>query len=202
LLAQLSNAGVRVLRYHAALTYQSPEEIAATIRSLLQGRLGEIARTQEWALSMQLPLAVWALLEDVQWSTTLPGVTVIAEHLASVNIPMSAVAEIHFDSVLRQMRGGLVVKICALHRRMMSGHEVQMESVLRRLSDAGSDQLLWGSDWPHVNSRAAGLAPAPFVEADAHAELAWLQSILPPATFSSMLYHTPGRIFCRAVTEK
>jgi predicted TIM-barrel fold metal-dependent hydrolase len=201
-LAQLNNAGVRVLRYHAALTHKEPQDIAATVKLLLSGRLGEILRAQKWALSMQLPLAVWALLEDVEWSMMLPGVTVIAEHLASINVPLSAEAEIHFESILRQMRGGLVVKICAMHRRMTPGHEVLMENLVRRLADAGGEQLLWGSDWPHVNSRAVGLAPAPFLEADAHAELAWLRSNLPPTTFSSMLYSTPERILCRAMAEK
>lgn len=194
-LLQLHRAGVRVLRGYAR-TSNNSTGTAEEMKRLLMGRMGEIARRYGWTPSFQLAPAVWTLLEDFPWKEELPGVPVIAEHLGSVNVPLNEESQHGLDSLLRLMsQGVLTVKINALHRRGFEGHENEMDDVISQLAEAAPGQLIWGSDWPHVNSSATGLEPADFLPVNETAELEWLQSFLPEKTYTDMVYRTPTRLF-------
>jgi predicted TIM-barrel fold metal-dependent hydrolase len=70
-----------------------------------------------------------------------------------------------------------------------------MEEVIKRLIEAGPKRLIWGSDWPHVNSTASGLEPRDFLPVNETAELEWLKGFMPKKVFSDMLYNTPSKLF-------
>lgn len=194
-LLRLHRAGVRVLRGYA----RTSNDIAATadeMTRLLKGRMGEIALKYGWILSFQMAPAVWTLLEDFPWKRELPGVPVIAEHLGSVDVPLDDESQCGLESLLRLMREDvLTVKINALHRRGLQGHESEMKKVVSQLADTAPEKLIWGSDWPHVNTAATGLQPSDPLPVNETAELSWLQSFLPSDTFDSMIYKTPTRLF-------
>ena len=81
------DSGVRVLRGYARLSNDS-QTTADEMERLLMGSMGDTARKYGWAVSFQLPPAVWTLLEDFPWEEKLVGISVIAEHLGSVNLPL------------------------------------------------------------------------------------------------------------------
>jgi predicted TIM-barrel fold metal-dependent hydrolase len=189
------NAGVRVLRGYARFA----NDTAATaneMKRLLEGGMGDIARRYGWIVSFQLSPAVWTMLEDFPWKEKLPGVPVIAEHLGSVNVPLNAESQRGLQSLLNLMEDDvLTVKLNALHRRGLRGNEDNMEEVIKRLIEAGPKRLIWGSDWPHVNSTASGLEPRDFLPVNETAELEWLKGFMPKKVFSDMLYNTPSKLF-------
>jgi predicted TIM-barrel fold metal-dependent hydrolase len=190
-----NDAGVRVLRGYARFTNDT-EATTNEMKRLLEGSMGEIARKYGWIVSFQLPPAVWTMLEDFSWKDKLPGIPVIAEHLGSVNVPLNEESRRGLQSLVKLMEDDvLTVKLNALHRRGLRGNEECMKQVIEQLIAAGPQRLIWGSDWPHVNSSASGLEPSKFLPVNETAELEWLKSFMPAKVFSDMLYATPTKLF-------
>jgi predicted TIM-barrel fold metal-dependent hydrolase len=189
------DAGVRVLRGYAR-TSNDTVATADEMQRLLEGSMGDVARKYGWVVSFQLAPAVWNLLEDFPFKEKLPGIPVIAEHLGSINVPLNADSQRGLQSLVKMMQDEvLTVKINALHRRGLRGNEAAMEEVIKQLIEAGPKRLIWGSDWPHVNSTATGLTPGDFLKVNETAELKWLESFVPTEVFSDMLYNTPTKLF-------
>lgn len=194
-LERLHTAGVRVLRGYAR-TSTDPAATADELRRLLKGSMGCIARKYGWIISFQMAPAVWTLLEDFPWHEELPGVPIIAEHLGSVNVPMDHGSRRGLETLLKLMREDvLTVKINALHRRGLEGHEAEMLGVISRLAETAPDRLIWGSDWPHVNTSAPVSETPEFLPVNATAELSWLHSFLPSQTYRDMVSRNPTRLF-------
>jgi predicted TIM-barrel fold metal-dependent hydrolase len=190
-----NDAGVRVLRGYARFANDT-EATTNEMKRLLEGSMGEIARKYGWIVSFQLPPAVWTMLEDFSWKDKLPGIPVIAEHLGSVNVPLNEESRRGLQSLVKLMEDDvLTVKLNALHRRGLRGNEECMKQVIEQLIAAGPQRLIWGSDWPHVNSSASGLEPSKFLPVNETAELEWLKSFMPAKVFSDMLYATPTKLF-------
>jgi predicted TIM-barrel fold metal-dependent hydrolase len=190
-----NEAGVRVLRGYARFANDT-EATADEMKRLLEGNMGDVARKYGWIVSFQLAPAVWTMLEDFPWKEKLPGIPIIAEHLGSINVPLNEESRRGLQSLVKLMEDDvLTVKINALHRRGLRGNEESMEKVIEQLIAAGPQRLIWGSDWPHVNSSASGLEPSRFLPVNETAELKWLQSFMPAEVFSDMLYATPTEVF-------
>jgi predicted TIM-barrel fold metal-dependent hydrolase len=190
----LHDTGIRVLRGYARLSNDS-QATADEMSRLLLGSMGDIARKYGWTISFQLAPAVWTLLEAFPWEKKLAGIPVIAEHLGSVNVPLDDESRRGLESLVRLMqRGVMTVKINALHRRGLQGHEDEMRAVVERLVAAGPERLIWGSDWPHVNA-SAGLAPGDFLPVNETAELEWLEGFMPAPVFDGMMYANPSKLF-------
>lgn len=188
-------AGVRVLRGYAR-TSNDTQATANEMKRLLEGSMGDIARRYGWIVSFQLAPAVWTLLEDFAWKEKLPGIPVIAEHLGSINVPLDADSQRGLQSLVKLLEDDvLTVKINALHRRGLRGNEDAMEEVINQLVEVASQNLIWGSDWPHVNSSATGLKPGDFLMVNETAELEWMEGFMPKRVFSDMLYDTPTKLF-------
>ena len=193
-LQTFNETGVRVLRGYARLSNDS-QSTADELSRLLLGSMGDIAHKYGWAVSFQLAPAVWTLLEDFPWEEKLAGIPVIAEHLGSVDVPLDDESRRGLESLVRLMeREVLTVKINALHRRGLQGHEDEMRAVIEQLIAAGPDRLVWGSDWPHVNA-SAGLAPGDFLQVNETAELEWLEGFMPAPVFNGMMYTNPSKLF-------
>lgn len=189
------DAGVRVLRGYAR-TSNDMQATANEMKRLLEGSMGDIARKYGWIVSFQLAPAVWTLLEDFPFQEKLPGIAVIAEHLGSVNVPLNADSQRGLQSLVKLLEDDvLTVKINALHRRGLRGNKEAMKKVIEQLIEAGPQRLIWGSDWPHVNSTATGLTPGDFLKVNETAELEWLEDFMPKEVFSDMLYNTPTKLF-------
>ncbi|KAK3640537.1 hypothetical protein LTR56_011875 [Elasticomyces elasticus] len=195
-LKMLHASGVRCVRVRNPQPSNNHTNVDFELRNLLRDRMRSIARSTGWAIAMQLPLSTWASLADFL-QEEMRGITIIAEHCGSITVPMTGSDGKAFDTLIDLVRKQvLFVKLGALHRRIKAGGTMEELRVhLRTLADAGPEQLLWGSDWPHVDSTPRGTVGSPHLVVDAQAELQALATWLPVKTFESMLTRTPERLF-------
>lgn len=148
-----------------------------------------------WLVSAYLPLAMWAALAEVLLNDPLlAGAVFVADHNGSAAPQDLGSAEL--DAFLRLLRSGrFYVKVGALHRRS-PGNLPAMRPIIEAFAGAAPDALLWGSDWPHVNSSATGLTPSPPLQGvDTEAELRLLREWLTDEQWERMLVVNPARAF-------
>jgi predicted TIM-barrel fold metal-dependent hydrolase len=190
----LHDAGVRCLRLHAGFGSNAIEQhhIGEALKLLAStpaiSRLG-------CAVCMQMPLRVWAGLGILlTQSDELNTVKIIADHVGSAT--PADIATDDFAAFLDVVRmGRLYVKISALHRRSPTDVPA-MKGIVQELANAAPDRLLWGSDWPHVNSGAKGLIPAPPLDGvDAVEELKLIKTWLSEEQWRKMLVDNPRHVF-------
>lgn len=194
-LDEMQSAGVRCLRLRLSGS-RDPREAAATVRAALGGYVGDVARAYKWTVSMQLPLQTWALLADFLTSQ-MKEINVIAEHCAGLQVPLSLDDKAAFDLLLNTIRDKLIfVKIGGLHRRLRTGASLDaLREPIQALAASGPAQLIWGSDWPHVDSNGSKTVGSPHLPIDAKDELEHLCAWLPSDTVRLILSTTPSRLF-------
>ncbi|KAL6246238.1 hypothetical protein RBB50_006473 [Rhinocladiella similis] len=191
---QLHEAGVRCLRIHCGFGGSKGlyQHVVHDLSQLAKSR-GVVQHG--WAISLQMPLRLWASLRDqLSQDDSLTRVKLIADHLGCAGPSDLSTAD--FEAFLDLVRkNNVYVKISALHRRSPSRIE-DMKDVVQQLANAAPDRMLWGSDWPHVNSGVKGLEPTPPVtDVDALEELRLTKSWLTPEQWTKMLVENPCRVF-------
>lgn len=191
---ELHRKGVRCIRLHIGFGE------AGVDRDVLFHHLRQLAEFKGvkelgWAISMQMPLQYWAFLaEYVVEGDPLSRVDLIADHIgcAGPGDLLSQDFQAFIDLVRRHR---VYVKISALHRRTTNTIE-DMKGVVQCLAGAAPDRLIWGSDWPHVNSGVKGMVPTPPLEnVDALQELMALKTWLSSDQWEKMLAVNPSRLF-------
>ncbi|KAK5728646.1 hypothetical protein LTR15_001783 [Elasticomyces elasticus] len=199
-LKMLHASGVRCLRVRNPQASSNNTDVNVELRNLLKDRMRSIARSTGWAIAMQLPLSTWASLADFL-QEDMRGITIIAEHCGSITVPLTGSDGKAFDTLIDLVRKQvLFVKLGALHRRIKAGGTMEeLSAHLRTLTDAGPEQLLWGSDWPHVDSTPRGTVESPHLVVDAQAELQALATWFPVKILEAMLIRTPERLFGESV---
>ncbi|KAF5679582.1 amidohydrolase 2 [Fusarium heterosporum] len=101
---------------------------------------------------------------------------------------------LEFANFIRLLESGrLYVKIGALHRR--SDNIALMEPVVKAYANAAPNGIVWGSDWPHVNTTIKGLTPTPPIEVNTDEELRLLRSWLTDIEWNKMLVLNPRHAF-------
>ena len=191
---ELHQKGVRCIRLHVGF------EAGGFDRDLLFTHLTQLAEFKGvkelgWAISMQMPLRYWAALaESVVEGHPLSKVDLIADHIGCAG-PGDLLSQ-DFGAFIDLVRHHRVyVKISALHRRTQHAID-DMKGVVQRLADAAPDRLIWGSDWPHVNSAVKGAVPTPPLDnVDALRELTVLKAWLSSDQWEKMLVVNPSRLF-------
>lgn len=191
---ELHGLGVRYVRIHGFLGESVPnfssleEQFRLFSRSYAAQRWG-------WGLSAQLSLAIWASLSEfIVHDTEVTRICIIADHIAccspkEINTPQ-------FDAFLRLLQTGRVyVKITCLYRR--SPDDIRrMKPIIQSLADTAPDALLWGSDWPHVDStKRSENPPMASKGVDIDMELEILQGWLSDVQWRKMLVDTPEKLF-------
>lgn len=194
-LKQMQSAGVRCLRLRMSGSWDA-HQAAAAVKATLEGQVGDIVRAYGWVVSMQLPLQTWAILADYLRSR-MANTGVIAEHCAGLHIPLSFQDKTAFETLLGMVRDKLVVvKLGGLHRRLRAGAKLdELQDPIQALARSGPEQLIWGSDWPHVNSSGSKTIQSEHLSVDARFELERLCAWLPPDTVRLMLSSNPSRLF-------
>lgn len=192
----LHNLGVRYIRIHGFFGEGKPDSasLQEQIRLFAQSYP---ARQWGWGLSAQLPLATWAFLKHfLLHDPKVSNLQVIADHVGCAS--PTDIGGLNLDDFVQLLQAGnFNVKISALYRR--SGEcMAQMEPIVKRFAESAPSALVWGSDWPHVDSTNRGMdSQAAPTLADPVQELALLQSWLSSDQFRRMMVDNPERIFGR-----
>ncbi|KAF4993985.1 hypothetical protein FGRMN_6116 [Fusarium graminum] len=188
----LHRAGIRSVRIHGSYggSGNDPDWVVQQILSVASHcplrKLG-------WSIPAQLPLAVWSSIADTILNhPVLNSISFIADHNGSAT--PTDFGTLEFANFLRLLESGrLYVKIGALHRR--SDNITLMEPVVKAYASAAPEGIVWGSDWPHVNTTVKGLTPAPPIEVDTKEELRLIRSWLTDREWNKMLVFNPTHIF-------
>lgn len=193
-LRRLHAEGVRCVRVHGIFgqglngTAQVIEQLRILINSVLL--------EANWAVELQLPLETWAdpALGEFLISDLCRNISVVADHCASVNASAAQTNQAFTELLgLLSRRDNLFVKLSALHRRCQ-GSLKDLGFVLRSFGRF-EDSLLWGSDWPHVDSRARGLQPSSPLVVDIADELQLIRSCISEQAWEKMMILNPERVF-------
>jgi predicted TIM-barrel fold metal-dependent hydrolase len=191
---ELHRNGVRCIRMHIGFGETGPDY------HVLFYHLSQLAKSKGitergWAISIQMPLRYWAALaEHLVEGDPIGKVDLIADHIGCAG--PGDVSTQHFQAFIDLVRRHRVyVKISALHRRSQNTME-DMKGVVQCLANDAPDHLLWGSDWPHVNSGVRGMVPMPpLCNVDALQELMMIKTWLSPDQWGKMLVGNPSRLF-------
>jgi predicted TIM-barrel fold metal-dependent hydrolase len=185
--------GVRCIRLHGSyggaghdLGWVKSEMIAlARLKPVLE---------YGWSISAQLPLEMWSRLKpDILTDAHLSKATIVVDHVAGAtpaDVGSSALED--FVDLLRS--GRVYVKISALHRRS-PGNIQAMKSIVTLFAQSAPRALLWGSDWPHVNTSHNEFAMGPLEGVDASRELDAVKGWLSKEQSQYMLEDNPRRLF-------
>ncbi|KAJ5911717.1 uncharacterized protein N7473_001020 [Penicillium subrubescens] len=189
---ELHDLGVRCVRIHGFLGKSVPDSSSLEEQFRLFSRSYAVRRWG-WGLSAQLSLATWASLSEfLVHDSEVSRIHIIADHVAccapkDIDTPQ-------FDAILRLLQTGRVyAKVSCLYRR--SPDEIRrMKPIIQSLADTASDAILWGSDWPHVDS-TKGSDSLASKRVDIGKELDILQSWLSNVQWRKMLVDTPEKLF-------
>ncbi|KAF3002694.1 hypothetical protein E8E13_009986 [Curvularia kusanoi] len=164
----------------------------------IQTQLKELAQLQavfkyKWSISAQLSLKVWSELKDfILTDTDLATVSIVADHIGSAT-PSDYGSPAFQDFVELLQSGRVYVKISAMHRRS-PGDILAMQPIVDLFAKLAPQALLWGSDWPHVDTSGWEEA-GPLEGADPASELATLRSWLSEEQMQKILVENPERLF-------
>ncbi|KAK7940969.1 uncharacterized protein PG986_013356 [Apiospora aurea] len=156
-------------------------------------RLEGVAR-YGWSLSGQLSPRMWAALADfLLHDEELREVRIIADHNGSATPEDASSPE--FETFLGLLAAGRVsVKIGALHRRAPDDIR-RMQNVVEKLAASGAGGIVWGSDWPHVDSTQTGETPSPPLPVNTAEELRVLKSWLSEDEWNGIFVVNPAKPF-------
>ncbi len=158
-LDRLHAAGVRGARFYLMAWGQDSAAVAAPARDLASSvaRLAARVGRLRWIIDIVCPLVVWAALADFLRGEDLDRrVTVVADHFAGA-FPGSEHTEDFATLIQLVQEGRLFVKLSALDRVYQSpisnssdGNIDSLAPLAKALVGANPDQILYGTDWPHV----------------------------------------------------
>ncbi|KAI5920240.1 hypothetical protein F4810DRAFT_683973 [Camillea tinctor] len=148
-LDDLHAAGVRGARMHEMAWGHGEQKGGAQIVKKVEALAQRIARLG-WVVGIFCPLAAWAAMADVIRNLD-PRVKMVADHFGSTFPGDEKTAEFQtLLSLVREKR--LFVKISGFER-LYHGDPAGIESLAvaaKALIEAGPDQIMFGSDWPHT----------------------------------------------------
>lgn len=192
---RLHKAGVRGIRVQGVYSSVGSEELAVQ-KYLEHAAACYPIKDLDWIVSMQIPLQTWACLRDfLVNSEELEGVRIIADHNGSAKPgDLDSPAFEAFLDILRQRRNTFV-KIGALYRRTTRDCS-EMQGIVRALTKAAPGGIVWGSDWPYVNTGRPMTEIAPHLQdVSAIAELKTIKQWLSDEAICNMLVNNPAQLF-------
>lgn len=193
-LDRMHHFGVRCIRLHSL--YGASGHDLGWVRSQLKSlaKLHSVTK-HRWSISAQLSLGTWSRLKDfILTDPDLAAISIVADHNACA-MPSDHGTSVLQDFVELLQSGRVYVKICALHRRS-PGHIEAMQPIIGLFAEAAPRALLWGSDWPHVDTTSKEEA-GPLKDAGVASELAALRNWLSADQMQQMLVENPDRLFRR-----
>jgi predicted TIM-barrel fold metal-dependent hydrolase len=193
-LYRMHHLGIRCIRLHSL--YGASGHDFGWVRSQLKS-LAQLHSVKEhrWSISAQLSLRTWSSLKDfILTDPDLAAVPIVADHNACA-MP-SEYGTSALQGFLELLRSGkMYLKICALHRRSPGLIEA-MQPIISLFAEAAPRALLWGSDWPHVDTISKEEA-GPLKGDGFASELVSLRNWLSADQMQQMLVENPDRLFGR-----
>ena len=147
----LHRAGVRGIRVNLE-TFGIADPAAASAR--LQRALAQLA-DRPWHVQVFVRSSIVPALEPAVMKSPLP---IVFDHFGGARAE-GGVDDPGFQSLVRLVRSGTAyVKISGAYRASSSGPPdyADVRPLARALVEANPARVLWGSDWPHPDSRRRG----------------------------------------------
>lgn len=148
-LDQLHAAGVRGARLHEMAWGHGEQKGESQIMKKIQALANRLARLG-WVIGVFCPLGAWAGMAEMIRGLD-PRVKMVADHFGSTFPGDENTAE--FQTLLALIREKrLFVKFSGFER-LYHGHAAGMdtlEKTAKAILEAGPDQVVFGSDWPHT----------------------------------------------------
>lgn len=185
-------AGVRGARLNLETTGVRDPEIARHLLRVTAERVAPLG----WHLQTFTNLAMLAALENAILGLPLP---LVVDHMAHCRAEQG-LGQPHMDVLLRLVASGKVfVKLSGAYRVSNRADYADVDDIARALIAAGPDQMVWGSDWPHVGGpRGPEFRDTvqPFLPIDDGAQLNALARWAPEAADRHrILVETPARLY-------
>ncbi|KAF7716035.1 4-sulfomuconolactone hydrolase [Penicillium ucsense] len=190
----LHHLGVRYVRIHGFLgdSMSDPTRLEQQIRQFCRSYA---VQRWNWGLSAQLSLATWALLTPlIVHDPEFSRLRIIVDHVGCCTPEDWGTPQ--FSALLQLLQTGRVhVKVSCLYRR--SPDNVQnMKPIIQSLADNAPSALLWGSDWPHVESTKKSVdSSVPSEPVDIEKELELLHSWMSTDQWQKMRCENPEKLF-------
>lgn len=152
--------------------------------------LGDLVRLAPSLADAGLHAELWTdcnALPDVAPVLAALPVPVVIDHMGGFD-PQTGVVDPGFQALLHLLSGGRAwVKLCA-YRNFLGRPDMEAGlSFHRLLLKANPDQLVWGSDWPHLR-----VDPAPATATLLHAFKRWTAD---PGLEQAILVDNPNRLY-------
>jgi len=144
----LHRGGVRGIRVNLE-TFGIADPAAASER--LRRAVAQLAH-RPWHVQLFVRSSIVPPLESAVAESPLP---IVFDHFGGVRAEAGP-GDPGFQALVRMVRGGKAyVKVSAAYRVSSSGSPdyVDVRPFARALIDANPERVLWGSDWPHPDSR-------------------------------------------------
>jgi predicted TIM-barrel fold metal-dependent hydrolase len=149
-LDDLHKQGVRGARFHKMAWGHGAQSGGADIMTDIRAVAERVARLG-WVIDVFCPVAAWAYMANAGLRDLDPRIKLVADHFGGT-FPGDESSE-EFQIFLDLVREGRVSVKLSGFERLYHGKTDGMDSIkpiAKAIIDAGPDQIVYGSDWPHT----------------------------------------------------
>ncbi len=152
-LDSMERAGMRGIRLNLATTGQNDPALA---RRRFEDAVSRLKKRQ-WHIQMYTSLAVISSIRDLVAAAPMP---VVFDHFGGADAALG-VEQPGFGDLVELIRSGKAyVKLSGAYRASKLGPDYpDVTALAKALIAANPDRVIWGSDWPHPGTTAAGGRP-------------------------------------------
>jgi predicted TIM-barrel fold metal-dependent hydrolase len=190
----MARAGIRGIRLNLATGGDSDPVHA---RTRFQASVERI-QSRKWHVQMYTQLSVIEAIKDVVMASAVP---VVFDHFGGADAALG-VRQPGFPTLLDLVRAGKAyVKVSAPYRSSSKPPDYpDIAPLAKALIEANPQRILWGTDWPHVNSTpgpgqsASDILPLLQID-DGHLFNLFARWVPDPAQRKMILVDNPARLF-------
>jgi predicted TIM-barrel fold metal-dependent hydrolase len=190
----MHKGGIRGIRVNLEQGGVSDPAVAGRLLDEAVARLAGIP----WHLQIYARLTLVAALQDRFAALPMP---VVFDHFAGAKAALG-VSQPGFDAVLNLVRSGKAyVKISGAYRASEQAPDyAEVAPFARALIEANADRIVWGTDWPHPDSRILPDRRATDIAPPLPVDDGRLLNLLPewapdPAVRKKILVDNPARLY-------